>query len=364
MRLNRLIEMSRKYGADADYVLAGGGNTSYKQDGIMAVKASGSALGSIDETGFVFMDVQKLREMPDGDYPAEDTAREAKAMQDMMAARLAEQADKRPSVECILHALFEEAYVLHLHPALVNGMTCGANGAQACAEIFGGAACWVPLTKPGLVLSRTCKQLFGAHKAKYGKAPGIVFLQNHGVFVAADTTEEIDQKMRAIMNTLMVCIKREPDMTMLETTDIPDVFIPGSVVSCACTREILSFAQSVEMMRPLLRPFTPDHIVYCKAAPLYVENVSQFPQAYRDLVEIRGFEPLVAVVKDVGAFGMGETQKTADTALQVFLDGVRIAVYSESFGGPLGLDDAFTDFIANWEIESYRAKKSLSEEAI
>ena len=51
--ISKLVEMSRKYGSDEDYILAGGGNTSYKQDGVMAVKASGFRLGNIGADGFV-----------------------------------------------------------------------------------------------------------------------------------------------------------------------------------------------------------------------------------------------------------------------------------------------------------------------
>ena len=113
MQLNKLVKMSQKYGMDKAYVLAGGGNTSCKQGGLMAVKASGSELGTIGEAGFVFMEIGALRMMLDKKYPDNDDEREAEAIIDMMAARLPGQGDKRPSVECILHALFEQAYVSH-----------------------------------------------------------------------------------------------------------------------------------------------------------------------------------------------------------------------------------------------------------
>ena len=38
MELDALIEMSHKYGADADFVLAGGGNTSYKTADTLYIK--------------------------------------------------------------------------------------------------------------------------------------------------------------------------------------------------------------------------------------------------------------------------------------------------------------------------------------
>ncbi len=42
-----LISVSRHFGADKAYVIAGGGNTSYKNDRDIWVKASGTTLGDI-----------------------------------------------------------------------------------------------------------------------------------------------------------------------------------------------------------------------------------------------------------------------------------------------------------------------------
>ena len=50
--IQSLIDISRKYGADPRYVIAGGGNTSYKDDTRLWVKASGHALATIGEDGF------------------------------------------------------------------------------------------------------------------------------------------------------------------------------------------------------------------------------------------------------------------------------------------------------------------------
>jgi rhamnose utilization protein RhaD (predicted bifunctional aldolase and dehydrogenase) len=358
MQLEKLIEMSRKYGSDDRYVLAGGGNTSYKQDGIMAVKASGSALSTIDEAGFVRMDVSSLKGLPDKDYPGGDDEREAAAAKDMMAARLAGQEEKRPSVESVLHALFEQAYVLHIHPALVNGMTCGVQGREFADKIFGDGAIWMPKARPGFVLSCECARAITEYKRTHGKAPDTLFLQNHGIFIAADTIEEIDTKMTSIMDALKRCVAREPDMAECKQENVADIAqICGSYVSYSSNKEILSFAQSDEAMEPLMRPFTPDHSVYCKASPLYVKDIDRLDDAYKEYIALRGYKPRIIVVKDKGAFGLGDNKKVSDTAIKLFMDGVRIAVYSESFGGPQAMDEGLIDFILNWEAESYREKQ-------
>ena len=46
-RLEALAAMSQKYGGNPDFVLAGGGNTSYKTDRMLLVIGSGTSLETI-----------------------------------------------------------------------------------------------------------------------------------------------------------------------------------------------------------------------------------------------------------------------------------------------------------------------------
>ena len=367
MQLDKLLTMSHKYGSDEDYVLAGGGNTSYKENGVMAVKASGTILATIDEAGFVFMDTGKLIGLLNNVYPKDDSKREALVLQDMMAARLVDQGEKRPSVESVLHALFEQAYVLHLHPAMVNGMTCGRQGAKHCERLFSEEALWIPLAKPGFILSKVCSERFLEYKNQHKRPVDIVFLQNHGLFVAGDTIEEIDAKMEKVMRRVADCIDRKPDSSdyypehIDMDDDIETAVADDWVKIRTVNKEVANYAEDDKTMAVLMNPFTPDHIVYCKDQPLYVKDKKQTKQLFDSYVADKAYQPRIIVVKDSGLYACGESIKVAETALKVFVDGVRIAVYSESFGGPLGLDAEFTQFILNWEIESYRAKKSLNE---
>jgi hypothetical protein len=44
---------------------------------------------------------------------------------------------------------------------------------------------------------------------------------------------------------------------------------------------------------------------------------------------------------------------------KLLADSVKIAVYSESFGGPAALPPWLIDFISNWEVENYRKSVSV-----
>ena len=198
--LAALAAMSNKYGADADYVLAGGGNTSYKDSETLYVKGSGTALATIKPEEFVRMDRSLLFEIRTKQYSDVEAECEAQVLADMMAARR-EGETRRPSVETVLHDLLEWQFVLHLHPASVNGITCSKEGQATIARLFPNAV-WVPNSKPGYTLAMLCMKALADGKAATGVCPQLIFLENHGVFFAADTTEEIDAIVADVMGKI------------------------------------------------------------------------------------------------------------------------------------------------------------------
>ena len=72
MDLSTLVKMSNTYGSNPAYVLAGGGNTSVKNDTTLYVKGSGTQLATIKAEGFVKMDRARLNEIMKTEYPKND----------------------------------------------------------------------------------------------------------------------------------------------------------------------------------------------------------------------------------------------------------------------------------------------------
>ena len=58
--INELIEISKYYGSNKEYVIAGGGNTSYKDDETIWIKSSGQSLAELSEDGLVALNREKL----------------------------------------------------------------------------------------------------------------------------------------------------------------------------------------------------------------------------------------------------------------------------------------------------------------
>ena len=61
MSLKSITELSTYFGLNPDYVLGGGGNTSFKNGKFLYVKPSGISLASITEKDFVKMGKQVFR---------------------------------------------------------------------------------------------------------------------------------------------------------------------------------------------------------------------------------------------------------------------------------------------------------------
>ncbi len=349
MNLSPLIYFSRLYGANPELVTCGGGNTSMKEDGVMYVKGSGTALKDAVTDSFVAMDRQKLLAMLDEEYPEDDAAREAKFVKDCAAARLPGQENKRPSVEALLHALFPQKFVLHLHPALVNGLTCSLGGKEKCAELFGDSVVWVEACKPGYTLARIMKDIFD----KAAKPIKTVLLENHGVFFGGDTVDDLGVHLNGMMNVLNDKISEYPlvDSDAEEPGYAEKIRqVTGKQFVCFnASKTALKFAQSARSAEPIMKPFNPDQIVYCGPRV-------KFANCENCLNEI---DANVIIMKGKGIYAIGDTQKAADNCMTLVKDAMKIATYAEAFGGAKPMDPALVSFIVGWEVESYR--KSVSK---
>lgn len=345
--LKVITELSHEFGSD-HYVKGGGGNTSCKNADTLWVKPSGTTLSGLKPETFVAMSRAKINALYSLATPAEPAAREELVKQVMADAVLPGSAG-RPSVEAPLHNVFDAAFVVHTHPALVNGMTCAKNGREACARLFP-EALWVGYVDPGYTLCMHVRAEIETYRAAKGREPAMLFLENHGAFIAAKTAGEIRALYRAIMETL----KAEYAKAGL-ATELP-VGTMDTSASATVKALLGSDGAFIAVSSPFAvadGPVTPDHIVYSKSypftGPLTAENVAAFKAKH-------GYLPRV-IVTDRAVFGAGPSQKVADLALLLAQDGALVQQLAAAFGGLQFMSDAARKFIENWEVESYRAKQ-------
>ncbi len=384
-QIEDLIQVSRFYGKDSRFVIAGGGNTSYKNAEKLWVKASGSALATITEDGFAVLDRAKLQVLSDREYSRNTAEREEQVKNDLAAACLT--SGKRPSVETSMHNVINYAFVVHLHPTAVNALMCSQKAEDDLKKLFGEKVVYIPYTDPGYTLFKKVENAIKAYRTSYNEEPSVIWLQNHGIFVAADSIEEIKAKYDEILSKL----DSTPEIEARETCSCTEQVLPairmmlcneairlagqeyqgirnpysGSNLKVLKVRKnslIKSYYDSPEAYAKISRPFTPDGIVYCKSNYIYLDaeeaegKIAQAAEAIPAFTSKFGYLPKVLVIKGIGIVAVGDNAAQCDTILDVYEDAVKIAALSEKFGGPHPMTQTQIDFIDNWEVENYRRK--------
>ncbi|MDR0844240.1 MAG: SDR family NAD(P)-dependent oxidoreductase [Tannerella sp.] len=373
--IEQLIQISQKYGRDNRYVIAGGGNTSYKNDEKLWVKASGCSLATITEDGFAILDRAKLNVISEKTYSSDAAAREEEVKNDLAAACLTK--DRRPSVETSMHNALNFSFIIHLHPTAVNGLMCSRNAETETARLFGDEAVYVPYTDPGYTLFKEVENRIKACRAKFNKEPAILLLQNHGIFVGADTTEEAEVIYERVISAIEKAAAIEQTIGSEPVCDCAQEIIPAirmmlseqglKTLKIRNNSLIKAFTSSEKEFAKIATPFSPDIIVYCKSKYIYLAEetkealLAQAEQAINAYIEKNGHTPKVLLIKGIGLVAVGDNAAGCDTILDVYEDMMKIARLAQSFGGEHPMTQAQISFIDNWEVENYRRKVSAGQ---
>jgi rhamnose utilization protein RhaD (predicted bifunctional aldolase and dehydrogenase) len=213
--LAELVALSRTLGDPAlDYAILGEGNSSARiDDETFWVKASGAEMRTIKAGGFVQVRFDGVLSMleSDGLGDAEVKAR-------LEAARVDPNAQARPSVETVLHALALRLpginFVGHTHPTAVNAILCSQKAEEAIAgrlfpdEIVycGPAPVYIPYTDPGVPLARRVRDEIDRYLDEYRETPKVILMQNHGLIALGKTTSEVENITAMYVKTARVIL--------------------------------------------------------------------------------------------------------------------------------------------------------------
>ena len=185
---------SNLLGADLRITNFGGGNTSSKFQlpdpftgkpvRVLAVKGSGGDIGSIKESGFALLYLDRLEELKEL-YRGEEHEDEMVGYYPLSAFgenRVA------ASIDTALHAFIPSDHVDHLHPDWAIALAASANGKRKLDEFnrqFNRKIVWLPWQRPGFELAL---MLEDAVKKNPG-AEGIL-LGSHGLFTWGKTQRD------------------------------------------------------------------------------------------------------------------------------------------------------------------------------
>ncbi|RPI05527.1 MAG: class II aldolase [Ignavibacteriae bacterium] len=358
--IKALLELSHLYGRKNDYVLAGGGNTSYKNNSHLWIKASGTSLAELTEDGLVCLSRQCLGKIYTSTYSIDVHTREEEVKKDMLSC-VVSSSDNRPSVETSLHDCVNFPFVVHTHPTLVNAVMCSRLAEESVHRLFGDSVLYVEYTDPGYVLFKKVNDRIQQFTARVDHAPEIIFLQNHGVFVAGNTMDDIKNTYRSIEQKIKNEVRQwYPDPSHMANTLEPLCNAisaeTGKAVLSANSELIQYYASDHKKFETIARPFTPDSIVYCKSNYIFVEHENDVMKRILLFEKEFGHLPKIILVNNKGLIALDDSLKTAETAMEVFEDMMKFSYLSENFGGPHCMSDEQIQFINTWEVENYRRK--------
>lgn len=381
-QLAQLRYRSNLLGSDLRITNFGGGNTSSKIElpdpftgrpvRVLAVKGSGGDIGSIKESGFALLYLDRLESLKEL-YRGE-------AYEDEMVGYypLSAFGENRvaASIDTPLHAFIPYAHVDHLHPDWAIALAASANGKQKLEEFnkdCGRKIVWLPWQRPGFELAL---MLESAVKNNPG-AEGIL-LGSHGLFTWGMTQREcylnsiqtIDEMGQFIeehqrkKKTLFGGLEHAP---LQNRRQIAAQILPALRGIVSSNRRViahynddedaLKFAGST-WSRELgnLGTSCPDHFLRTRICPLFVEwdpateDVSvlkskfaeqaagyraQYKQYYdacavADSPKLRDSNPSVVIIPGLGLFGFGKNKKEARITTEFFINAIHVMAGANS----------------------------------
>ncbi len=365
---------SNLLGADLRITNFGGGNTSSKIDlpdpftgkpvKVLAVKGSGGDLGSIKESGFALLYLDKLESLKalyKGEASEDDMVRfyPLSAFGENKVAA---------SIDTPLHAFLPFAHVDHLHPDWAIALAASANGKaklDAFNKQFGRKIVWLPWQRPGFELGLMLQKAVADNPGCDG-----VLLGSHGLFTWGNTQRECYLNSVQTIDQMGEFIVEKQNKTPLfggvQYAELPNrkevavAVLPSlrGIVSSnkrviahfADHEDALAFAGS-KWAKSLgdLGTSCPDHFLRTRICPMYVDwkadegidvlkkKIAETATAYRgeygkyyqanaipDSPKLRDSNPSVVIIPGLGLFGFGKNKKEARITTEFFINAIHV----------------------------------------
>ena len=218
--LNDLLHISHQVGERLDLVQGGGGNTSVKaSDGIMYIKASGTALKAMSvQRGWVALGGESS-------------------------------GDEQPSMEWPMHLLLPRI-VIHVHAVYPNIYNCQVGGVEKLASLL---TQYEPIVIPYATPGQELADMIKAHLTVV--SPRLILLENHGLIVCGEDANEVVSRLHTINNLVKAdfppfIVRADPpllpslfpDAAVLENN--PDVqsanaYLHQQITALGCTVQLL-----------------------------------------------------------------------------------------------------------------------------
>ena len=326
---SEFVKLSHQLGANELLVQGAGGNTSFKVDDCMWIKASGTRLDQALEKN-IFTQilhntvVQNITNHPD----------------DLLKDAIIGENKLRPSIETTLHAMMPHKVVLHTHPVDIIALAAQKKGNLVFAEYLKEFNwTWVPYAKPGIDLSMATKT------AMNGKDVDILILGNHGLVVGGENCKEAENLTHKVID---ICKQVTRDMAAFPKS------YPKSIDGYFWEKDqnISTLATDMESFGICKQGVLyPDQTVFLGPNIPTVNEYIGVPQFISSYKASFGNEPKFIVVKGIGILIADKTKGSVREMLNCHAHVLRRIKANMALNVLSG--DKIAELL-NWDAEKYR----------
>ncbi len=335
--LQALNVLSEKIGTDPSLVQGAGGNTSIKIDDLMWIKASGTWLSqALEREIMVPVDMARLLQaVHDGDSAAD------KAQQFVPAQKNPD--NLRPSIETTLHAVMPQRIVVHVHCVETIALAVREDAAQRLDRDFGDGVdlTLVPYARPGLPLSREMLKRKSA-------TSNVIVLGNHGLVVAADTLEQVEQ----LLTTVSTALRQRPRSAPAADLAALKVLAQGTEYRLPQFEDAHGVATDpVSCAVAGGGSLYPDHVIFLGPGSVVAGADDTVASLCRRETDAGLPEPVSLLFPGKGVL-MHERADAGAEAMAKCLSDVTARIDEQAAINYLSMDD--TAQLLNWDAEQYR----------
>lgn len=326
----RVEAYSARIGSDPLLVQGAGGNASWKENGVLWVKASGTWLkDALDQDIFVPVDLTALQSnLRQGNFA--------------YTPEVIGQSTLRPSIETLLHGLMPHTVVLHAHAIEVLSTMVRSNPVPALEKYladYGHRWATVSYQKPGADLAKEV-----ASAIRCDPSIDVIFMANHGVVIGGSSVEDVDEKLR-VLGAALIATPLDQVNNMAATVSVA---LGGGYIKID-DEGIGQLAIDPRLFERLEQDWAlyPDHVVFLGARPCLTRDL---PTDIGSFLEAEK-PPEIVFCKNVGVFSRGELSAAKRAQLRCYYDVLARQAPGQELAA---LSPQAVASLLNWDAEAYR----------
>jgi rhamnose utilization protein RhaD (predicted bifunctional aldolase and dehydrogenase) len=332
-----ISQLCTSLGKDRLLVQGAGGNVSWKEDGVLWVKGSGTWLAKAEQDDiFVPVDLHQLQialAQKNFDVKPQVIATQGKQL-------------LRPSIETILHALMPHKIVVHLHAIdalsylitkdceiTLRNLIAQSSKKEAVKSIF------VGYHRPGPALAQAIYTALQTNKNA-----NVVLLKNHGIVIGGQSIEEVEALLQTINAIFM-------------PTQNPEIFSKRIGLPASRSPSYVPFANqeahALALTPDLFKRLQTDWVLYPDHAVFLGAKSFTYPSwaAFMEQETANPNSPELIFIENAGVFVKPSFNQAKIAQLLCYFD-VISRVLPTAILDPL--DQGSIEALLNWDAEKLR----------